>query len=76
MRSGAGVENGSQVPLVFSEESPFVTGTPISHPSRFFGRRRVVKRLFNLLKTHPLQNGAIIGQRRSGKTSLLNYLRT
>ncbi len=35
-----------------------------------------MKRLFNLLKTHPLQNAAIIGQRRSGKTSLLNYLRT
>jgi hypothetical protein len=32
--------------------------------------------LFNLLKSHPLQNAAIIGQRRSGKTSLLNYLRT
>ena len=35
----------------------------------------MLKRLFNLLKTHPLQNAAIIGQRRSGKTSLLNYLR-
>jgi hypothetical protein len=34
-----------------------------------------LKRLFNLLKTHPLQNAAIIGKRRSGKTSLLNYLR-
>jgi hypothetical protein len=42
----------------------------------FFGRQRVLKRLFNLLKSHPLQNAAIIGQRRSGKTSLLNYLRT
>ena len=31
--------------------------------------------MFNLLKSHPLQNAAIIGQRRSGKTSLLNYLR-
>jgi hypothetical protein len=31
--------------------------------------------LFTLLKSHPLQNAAIIGQRRSGKTSLLNYLR-
>lgn len=56
-------------------ESPFITGTPILHPRHFFGRQRVLKRLFNLLKTHPLQNAAIIGQRRSGKTSLLNYLR-
>lgn len=57
-------------------ESPFITGTPISHPRHFFGRQRELKRLFNLLKSHPLQNAAIIGQRRSGKTSLLNYLRT
>ncbi|MEO1209252.1 MAG: ATP-binding protein [Cyanobacteria bacterium J06638_20] len=57
-------------------DSPFITGMPIAHPRQFFGRRRVLKRLFNLLKTHPLQNAAIIGQRRSGKTSLLNYLRT
>jgi len=31
--------------------------------------------LFNLLKRHPLQNAAIIGKRRSGKTSLLHYLK-
>ena len=42
----------------------------------FFGRQRQLKRLFNLLKSYPLQNAAIIGQKRSGKTSLLNYLRT
>lgn len=57
-------------------DSPFITGTPIAQPRHFFGRQKVLKRLFNLLKTHPLQNAAIIGQRRSGKTSLLNYLRT
>jgi hypothetical protein len=32
--------------------------------------------MFSPLKTHPLQNAAIVGQRRSGKTSLLNYLST
>jgi AAA ATPase domain len=55
--------------------SVFITGTPIEHPKNFFGREKELKRLFNLLKTHPLQNAAIIGKRRSGKTSLLNYLR-
>jgi hypothetical protein len=54
----------------------FITGNPIEHPKNFFGREKELKRLFNLLKTHPLQNAAIIGQRRSGKTSLLNYLRS
>lgn len=57
-------------------ESIFTVGTPITQPHQFFGRQRIVKRLFNLLKTHPLQNAAIIGQKRTGKTSLLNYLRT
>jgi hypothetical protein len=32
--------------------------------------------LFNLLRQRPLQNAAIIGPRRSGKTSLLHYLKS
>ena len=57
------------------EDSPFVTGSPITHPRYFFGRQKELKRLFNLLKRHPLQNAAIIGKRRIGKTSLLHYLK-
>jgi hypothetical protein len=55
--------------------SPFITGMPIDQPRYFFGRERELKRIFNLLNCHPLQNAAIIGKRRSGKTSLLNYLK-
>lgn len=54
----------------------FSAGPPISHPARFFGREREVRRLFNLLRQRPLQNAAIIGPRRSGKTSLLHYLKS
>jgi hypothetical protein len=57
------------------ESSPFITGAPITHSRHFFGRQRELKRLFDLLKRHPLQNAAIIGKRRSGKTSLLHYLK-
>ncbi|WP_427160885.1 ATP-binding protein [Aliinostoc sp. HNIBRCY26] len=57
------------------EASPFITGTPITRPRDFFGREKELKRLFNLLKRHPLQNAAIIGKKRSGKTSLLHYLK-
>jgi len=53
---------------------PFVAGPPVLHPRQFFGRRRELKRLFSLWKRPPLQNAAIIGPRRSGKTSLLFYL--
>ncbi len=56
-------------------ESVFIAGPPIEHPRNFFGREKELKWLFSLLKTHPLQNVVIIGKRRSGKTSLLNYLR-
>ncbi|BAY11293.1 ATP-binding protein [Calothrix sp. NIES-2098] len=57
------------------EASPFITGSPITQPRYFFGREKELKRLFNLLKRHPLQNAAIIGKKRSGKTSLLHYLK-
>ena len=59
---------------IFEETSAFITGTPITHPRYFFGRQKELNRLFNLLKHRPLQNAAIIGKRRSGKTSLLQYL--
>lgn len=57
------------------EESIFITGKPIIHPQKFFGRHKELKRIFNLLKRYPLQNAAIIGKKRSGKTSLLHYLK-
>ena len=53
----------------------FVAGPPIMHPRAFFGREVLVRRIFGLLKRPPLQNAVIIGPRRSGKSSLLNYLR-
>lgn len=55
--------------------SPFITDLPITAPRNFFGRERELKRIFNLLKHHPLQNAAIIGKRHTGKTSLLHYLK-
>jgi hypothetical protein len=55
---------------------PFTAGPPIIHPRQFFGRGRELRRLFNLWRRTPLQNAAIIGPRRSGKTSLLLYLRS
>jgi hypothetical protein len=54
--------------------SPFIAGPPITDPRYFFGRTRELTRLFNLLRRRPLQNAAIIGDRHSGKTSLLQYL--
>jgi hypothetical protein len=56
--------------------APFIAGPPIIHPRAFFGREPIVRRIFDLLKRPPLQNAVIIGPRRSGKSSLLHYLRS
>lgn len=53
---------------------PFVVGRPVAHPRQFFGRQQEVRRIFGLWKQHPLQHVAIVGPRRSGKTSLAYYL--
>ncbi|HQF69822.1 MAG TPA: ATP-binding protein [Promineifilum sp.] len=54
---------------------PFVTNRPITEPSQFFGRTRECRRIFAWWRYYPLQNVAIVGPRRSGRTSLLRYLR-
>jgi TIR domain-containing protein len=63
-------------PITQPDSSPFIVGPPITHPRYFFGRERELKRLFGLWRGLPLQNAAIIGPRRSGKTSLLWYIKT
>jgi len=58
-----------------TEFNTFIIGLPITHPRHFFGRTYELKRIFGLWKRLPLQNVAVIGLRRSGKTSLLHYLK-
>lgn len=55
-------------------QKPFIVGPPISHPRQFFGRKRETRRIFNFLSGLPFEHAAIVGPRRSGKTSLLQYL--
>lgn len=54
--------------------SPFIVGPPITQPRRFFGRDPELQRIFGWWRRRPLQNVAIVGPKRSGKTSLLHYL--
>jgi hypothetical protein len=53
----------------------FIVGPPILQPHLFFGRNHELKYIFNALNGQVMQNFAIIGVQRSGKTSLLHYLR-
>jgi hypothetical protein len=54
---------------------PFVFGPPITHPRQFFGRTRELRRIYDWWRAWPLEHVAIVGPRRSGKTSLLHYVR-
>lgn len=57
------------------EADPFIVGPPIVNPRYFFGRSYEIKRIFGLWSKFPLQNVAVIGKKRSGKTSLLHYIK-
>lgn len=63
------------ISLTAWHQSPFVIGPPITQPSQFFGREYILKRIFDIWKYLPLQHIAVVGLKRSGKTSLLHYLR-
>lgn len=84
LRQEARTGRPSPKPAIMPKQKPqktavlpqFIAGPPITVPAHFFGRVTILKRLFNLLRTRPLQNAAIIGPRRSGKTSLLHYLKS
>jgi hypothetical protein len=54
--------------------NPFTYGNPISDPKRFFGRDREVEQIFGRLRNPEFESSSIVGDRRIGKTSLLNYL--
>ena len=58
------------------EDHAFVVGPPITQPRQFFGRERELTRIFGWWRAMPLMHGTLVGPRRSGKTSLLHYLRT
>src|SRR5260370_34511297 len=57
-------------------DSPFTYGNPISKPSHFFGRQYEVGQVFSRLRNAEFESSSLVGERRMGKTSLLNYLAT
>jgi hypothetical protein len=54
--------------------NPFTYGNPISDPRRFFGREREVEQIFSRLSNSEFESSSLVGDRRMGKTSLLNYM--
>jgi hypothetical protein len=54
--------------------NPFSYGNPIRDPDRFYGRRWEVQQIVARLLSSAFESTAVIGERRMGKTSLLNYI--
>jgi TIR domain/Novel STAND NTPase 2 len=54
--------------------NPFTFGNPITEPERFYGRKQEIRQILNRLLSSAHESTSIIGERRIGKTSLLNYL--
>ena len=60
---------------VLVDLAPFVVGPPITHCAQFFGREAELKRMFDGLSRLPLANFAVVGAQRTGKSSLLHYMK-
>ena len=54
--------------------NPFTFGNPIKEPERFYGRKAEIRQIVNRLLSSAHESTSIVGERRIGKTSLLNYL--
>jgi hypothetical protein len=54
--------------------NPFTYGNPIRDPERFYGRQWEVQQIVGRLLSSAFESTSVVGERRLGKTSLLNYL--
>lgn len=54
--------------------NPFTYGNPISDSARFFGREREIEQIFSRLCNAEFESSSLVGERRIGKTSLLNII--
>ncbi len=54
--------------------NPFTFGNAIRDPGRFYGRKQEIRQVVNRLLSSAHESTSIVGERRIGKTSLLNYL--
>lgn len=52
-------------------ENPYITRAPVKEPDGFYGRDRIIGKVFGDIARKQMQSHCIIGERRIGKTSLL-----
>jgi hypothetical protein len=54
--------------------NPFTFGNPIRDPACFYGRKAEIRQITSRLLSSAHESTSIVGERRIGKTSLLNYI--
>jgi hypothetical protein len=64
----------SQRPLP-TRGNPYLNRVMLPHPGMFYGRAALVKRIMSRLSGATVQSISLVGERRIGKSSLLNHLR-
>jgi serine/threonine protein kinase len=57
-----------------SKRNPYLNRVMIKNPRDFFGRSREIKRIYSRLDAPHPQSISVVGERRIGKSSLLNYI--
>ena len=60
--------------MMNTSTNPFTYGNPISNPARFIGRRAEVEQVYTRLRNAEFESSSIVGERRTGKTSLLYFV--
>lgn len=55
-------------------ENPYITRSPVRNPDEFYGRNEIKNRIFSDIARKQMQSHCIVGERRIGKTSLLNQI--
>jgi WD40 repeat protein/GTPase SAR1 family protein len=60
--------------IVAIKDNPYVYGNPIDRPAAFFGRQRELEDIFQAVTKPNKQDILLVGERRTGKTSLLYQL--
>ena len=54
--------------------NPYLNRVAIKDPAQFFGRRREVSKIFSRIGASRPQSISVVGERRIGKSSLLNFI--
>jgi len=61
-------------PARTSKRNPYLNRVMIKNPEDFFGRRKEITKIYSRLDAPHPQSISIVGERRIGKSSLLNYV--